>query len=141
MTILFSLFTIVHAYAQTITFYKTQWCVCCQGHIDALKKNGFKVKTVTVENIDDIKEKYKISEEASGCHTIIMGNYIIEGHVPIAAIKKVLKEKPNINGIALPGMPMGTHGMWHNSSKKFEVLQLNKDNSISVYGEFSDDVL
>ena len=93
-----------------ITIYKTQSCGCCEGFISELTKKGFDVKMDVGDNID-IKERYNIPEEMRSCHTSFVNGYFIEGHVPIEAINKLIEEHPEIDGIALPGMPSGSLGM------------------------------
>ncbi len=94
-----------------VTMYKSPNCGCCVGHGAELSQNGFNVNTVPTSDMDSIKEKYNIPLEMRSCHTAIMGDYFVEGHVPIEAINKLLEEKPEVDGIALPRMPSGTPGM------------------------------
>ncbi|MFA4952760.1 MAG: DUF411 domain-containing protein [Candidatus Pacearchaeota archaeon] len=93
-----------------ITIYKTQSCGCCEGFISELTKGGFDVKMNVEDNID-IKGKYNIPEEMRSCHTSFVKGYFVEGHVPLEAINKLIEESPEIDGIALPGMPSGSLGM------------------------------
>ena len=79
-----------------------------------------------------IKEKYNIPIEMQSCHTTILDKYFIEGHVPIEAINKLLKEKPDIDGIALPGMPIGTPGMPGKKEEPYIIYQL-VDGESSVF--------
>jgi len=96
---------------QKAIVYKSPTCGCCGGYADELKKQGFEVTIVPTEDMDSIKSKYGIPADKQSCHTIAMGNYFIEGHVPMKAVEKLLKETPDIEGIGLPGMPSGTIGM------------------------------
>jgi len=91
--------------------YKSPNCGCCVKHVSYLKENGFDVDIVLVDDMESIKQKYEIPPEMESCHTTIVGNYFIEGHVPIEAIDKLLLEQSDIDGIALPGMPSGSPGM------------------------------
>lgn len=91
--------------------YKNPQCECCTGHAAYLEQNGFKVKVVPTETLGSIKRMAGIPDELEGCHTIMVDGYVVEGHVPAAAIKKLLAEKPKIKGIALAGMPTGSPGM------------------------------
>ncbi|MDO8565598.1 MAG: DUF411 domain-containing protein [Candidatus Moranbacteria bacterium] len=95
------------------TVYKEATCGCCLGYVAELKKQGFTVdvKSLGDEDMTAVKERYGISEDKQSCHTTIIGDYFIEGHVPIEAVEKLLIEKPKIAGIGLPGMPLGTPGM------------------------------
>ena len=94
-----------------ITVFYSPTCGCCKEYIAYLKKSRFDVDAKITNDTMYIKEKYQIPSEIEACHTAVIGNYFIEGHVPLEAIEKLLKEKPEIEGIALPGMPQGAPGM------------------------------
>lgn len=94
-----------------ITVFKSASCGCCDGYITYLKKAGLQVETIVIQDMNSIKEKYGIPSSMQSCHTSVVGNYFIEGHVPIEAVIKLLEDKPDIDGIALPGMPSGAPGM------------------------------
>lgn len=94
-----------------VVVYKSPYCGCCVEHIAYMRENGFKVKVEEVDDLSSIKKKYGIPGNMESCHTTIVGDYFIEGHIPIEAINKLLSEKPEINGISLPGMPSGSPGM------------------------------
>ena len=81
-------------------------------------------------SLDLIKKKHNIPGEMQSCHTSVVGKYFIEGHVPIEAINKLLKDQPDIDGIVLPGMPMGTPGMPGNKEAPYVIYQL-------IDGEYS----
>ena len=94
-----------------VEVFKSPSCGCCRGYIAALENDGFQVKSVDMIDLNTVKNKYNIPTVMQSCHTTIIGRYFIEGHVPIEAVKKLLQEQPDIDGIALPGMPVGTPGM------------------------------
>jgi len=94
-----------------ITVYKTQYCGCCVGYTSELERNNFNVKTVEKNDITYIKDEHQIPSNLRSCHTAVIEGYFIEGHVPIEAIQKLLDERPDVDGIALGGMPSGTPGM------------------------------
>lgn len=106
------------------TVYKSPTCGCCGEYILYLKKQGFEVKTENKTDMNAIKVEYGISENMQSCHTTVMGDYVIEGHVPIEAIRKLVTEKPDIDGIALPGMPQGSPGMPGTKEGEFEIFGL-----------------
>lgn len=93
-----------------VTLYKSPNCGCCVKYVEYLKKNGFTVKSIDQGDMDSIKKRYGTSRVAS-CHTALINGYVVEGHVPVGAINKMLKEKPAIVGISAPGMPMNSPGM------------------------------
>ena len=108
---------------QKAIVYKSPSCGCCIGYADELKKQGFDVEIISTNNINSIKSKYGIPADKQSCHTIAIGNYFIEGHVPMKAVEKLLKESPNIDGIGLPRMPSGTPGMPGPKRAPYEVYQ------------------
>lgn len=93
------------------TVYKSPFCGCCEGYIDAMRKEGYDARGINVDDLDAIKAKYGVPDDMASCHTIEIDGYFIEGHVPFAAVTKLLSERPDIDGIAAPGMPGGTPGM------------------------------
>lgn len=96
--------------ATAVTVYKSPTCGCCEKYVDYLRENGFAVKAVSGSNMDAVKKRHGVSHAAS-CHTALVDGYVVEGHVPAGAIRKLLKEKPAITGISAPGMPMNSPGM------------------------------
>ena len=96
---------------QEVVSYRTASCGCCKKWVNYLQRNGLKVVDNVIENVSEIKKKYNIPNNLRSCHSAKLGNYIIEGHVPIKSIKKLIEEKPSISGIAVPGMPHGSPGM------------------------------
>ena len=109
---------------QDVEVFKTPSCGCCYGYVLFLEKEKFKVKQTDMRSLHSIKQKYNIPVEMQSCHTTIMGRYFIEGHVPIEALNKLLKEQPDIDGIALPGMPVGTPGMPGDKDGPYVIYQL-----------------
>jgi hypothetical protein len=91
--------------------YKNPGCICCDRYANYLRANGFDVTVVEHPNMTLIKQKYGAREDLEGCHSTVIGKYVVEGHVPVAPIKRLLDEKPDIKGISLPGMPEGSPGM------------------------------
>ena len=115
-----------------VEVFKTPSCGCCYGYVLFLEKEKFKVKQTDMRSLHLIKKKYNIPLEMQSCHTTILGKYFIEGHVPIEAINRLLKEKPDIDGIALPGMPIGTPGMPGEKEEPYIIYQL-VDGKSSVF--------
>ena len=97
---------------QKITVFYSPDCSCCVQYLSYLRRNGFEVlEEKDMAKRMDILEKYQIPQGMTACHTSIIGDYFVEGHVPAEIIKKLLEDKPEIDGIALPGMPQGSPGM------------------------------
>ena len=116
----------------SVEVFKTPSCGCCYGYVLFLKKEQFNVKETDMRSLHSIKQKYNIPLEMQSCHTTIIGKYFIEGHVPLEAVNKLLKEQPDIDGIALPGMPIGTPGMPGKKEEPFVVYQLI-DGKFSIF--------
>lgn len=110
------------------TLYKNPSCACCDAYADYLRSNGFKVTVVEHPNMSQIKQKYGVRKNLEGCHTTVIGGYIVEGHVPVTPIKRLLAEKPAIKGISLPDMPQGSPGMTGDKEGPFEILSITGDN-------------
>ena len=117
---------------QTVEVFKTPSCGCCYGYVLFLEKEQFNVKETDMRSLHSIKQKYNIPLEMQSCHTTIIGKYFIEGHVPLEAIIKLLKEQPDIDGIALPGMPIGTPGMPGKKEEPYIIYQLI-DGKFSIF--------
>jgi len=107
-----------------ITVYASPDCGCCHEYIPYLEDNGFTVETVSITDVTGTKADLGIPEEAWSCHTAVIGDYVVEGHVPVEAIDKLLAERPRIDGIALPGMPPGSPGMGGEKTEPFQIVAI-----------------
>ena len=123
---------ITKASKYNVEVFKTPSCGCCYGYVLFLEEEKFAVKQTDMRSLHTVKKKYNIPLEMQSCHTSILGKYFIEGHVPLEAINKLLKEQPDIDGIALPGMPIGTPGMPGEKEEPFIIYQL-VDGKSSVF--------
>ena len=104
--------------------------------MDHLRANGFRVKTVAVEDTAATRKRLGIPEKLGGCHTAEIGGYAIEGHVPAREIKRLLAEKPQAAGLAVPGMPAGSPGMESNRPQPYEVLLVDKNGNHRIYARY-----
>lgn len=112
-------------------------CGCCGKWVEHLKSSGFNVVDKLVEDVQSIKAKNGVTPEIASCHTALVGGYVVEGHVPVKDIKKMLADKPKIVGIAVPGMPVGTPGMEMGSKKDaYQVIGFDKDHKTHVFSEY-----
>jgi hypothetical protein len=102
-----------------------------------LQKNGFKVekKVLFGKNFTDLKRAHGVPERLFACHTALIGGYVIEGHVPADLIQKLLKEKPPVSGLAVPGMPIGSPGMEGGKPEPYEVFTFDKNGRTTVYAK------
>ena len=118
-----------------IKVYKDANCGCCKEWVKHLEANGFKVETMDMPDLSAVKEKYAVKPEIQACHTAIVGGYAIEGHVPADLIKQMLKEKPAIAGLAVPGMPQGSPGMDGTTKERYNVLTFDRAGRTTVYAQ------
>lgn len=99
------------AITQTVAVFRSPTCGCCGAWIDHLKAAGFQVQDTLTDDLAAVKRQHNIPDELATCHTAIVGDYLIEGHVPAAEIQRLLAEQPQVAGLAVPGMPIGSPGM------------------------------
>ena len=119
---------------QVITVHKDPNCDCCTGWVAHLEANGFKTKVMNTATIEKVKARLGVPQDLGACHTGELAGYVIEGHVPAAAIKRLLAEKPKATGLAVPGMPGGSPGMG-GDPEPYDVVLFGKAGR-SVYGRF-----
>lgn len=117
------------------TMYKRPYCACCDGHADHLRAHGYSVKVVHTGDLPAVKKQHGVPIHLEGCHTIVVGGYVVEGHVPAPVIDRLLKERPDIIGISLPGMPEGSPGMSGVKSAPFEIFEISREGA-SVYARY-----
>lgn len=111
------------------TIYKSITCGCCRVFADYLERYGIKVQRKDLPELSSVKSEYGIPQSLQSCHTTVIDDYVVEGHIPAEAIAKLLKERPQIKGIAMPGMPSGSPGM-PGPKEPFVIYELDgKDNS------------
>ncbi len=109
------------------TLYKNPQCGCCEGYADYLRENGFEVEVKPTNDLTRISREAGVPENFQGCHTTFIDGYVVDGHVPVNAVRKLLSERPEIAGIALPGMPLGSPGMGGEKTGPFEIYAVTKD--------------
>ena len=127
-----------------VVSYRTASCGCCKKWINHLRGNGLEVVDNIFEDISVIKNQYQVPNNLRSCHSAQIANYTIEGHVPIESINKLFREKPNINGIAVPGMPLGSPGMEMHSHvihshnyENYKVFSFSKTGKTKIFDEIS----
>ncbi len=109
------------------TLYTNPQCSCCEGYAQYLEKNGFKIDVKPTTDLAEISQKAGVPEDLEGCHTMFVGGYVVDGHVPVDVIRKLLAEKPAIAGITLPGMPSGSPGMSGPKTETWTIYAVTKD--------------
>ena len=127
-----------------VVSYRSASCGCCKKWINHLRDNGLEVVDNIVENVSVIKNQYQIPNNLRSCHSAQIANYTIEGHVPIKSINKLFREKPNIKGIAVPGMPLGSPGMEMHSHEShshdyenYKVFSFSKTGKTKIFDKIS----
>ena len=118
-----------------IMVYKSPTCGCCTKWVSHLEENGFEVETTDLNDLRLIKSMSGIKPEQASCHTAKVGDYVIEGHVPAADIKRLLTERPDARGLTVPGMPKGSPGMEAPQPSHYQVLLLGKDGSTELFAQ------
>lgn len=114
--------------SQTVEVYKSPTCGCCTLWVDHMRANGFNVVVRDVRDVMPYRDRYGVPDGMSSCHTALVGGYVVEGHVPAADVKRLLREKPKATGIAVPGMVQGSPGMEQGmGSDRYNVLLFTKN--------------
>lgn len=137
--VVISLFINSQVMASEIYVYKNPHCGCCNKWISYLKEQGYTVKTENISMLPAMKEAVGITSELESCHTAVVDGYVVEGHVPAEDIKRLLVERPDIKGLTVPGMPIGSPGMEDGDTKeRYDVIAIKKDGSTYVYSTHND---
>ncbi|HEX2092963.1 MAG TPA: DUF411 domain-containing protein [Longimicrobiaceae bacterium] len=116
-----------------VTVYKTPSCGCCRKWVDHLRSHGFRVTSHDMADVQPIKRRHGVPGSAASCHTALVGGYVVEGHVPADVIQKLLRERPRVAGVAVPGMPMGSPGMEGPYSERYDVVSFDRSGKTAVY--------
>ncbi len=120
----------------TITVYKSPTCGCCGKWIDHAESYGFTVVTrdISWEELDRMSDEHHVPRTLRSCHLSLVEGYVVEGHVPADVIRKLLRERPAVAGIAVPGMPIGSPGMEQGSRREpYSVVAFTASGGMSVY--------
>ncbi len=124
--------------ASEITVFRSPTCGCCGQWIEHAKAAGFQVKDEVTEDMDAIKQRYGVPQSLISCHTTVVGDYVVEGHIPAEDVQKLLTEKPDIAGIAVPGMPIGSPGMESGDyTEPYTVFSFTESGEIDAFAEHS----
>ncbi len=120
--------TAAHAEEPTkAILYKAPQCGCCETYAAYLRENGFDVTVRPTHQLANISRKAGVPSELEGCHTMFVDSYVVDGHVPVAVIRKLLADRPAIAGITLPGMPTGSPGMSGTKTEPFVIYAVPRD--------------
>ncbi len=113
--------------------YSSPTCGCCHNYVDILNDNGFDVFQKRTNDYMDIKYENDIPVDHQSCHTMIVGDYFVEGHIPISSIMKMLEDSPEIDGIALAGMPSGSPGMDGEKTETWDIYSIFDGVATSIF--------
>lgn len=120
----------------TISVYKSPTCGCCSAWIEHLEQNGFQVNAFNSDRMGEVKRALGVAPKHASCHTAKIDGYIIEGHVPATEIRRLLKERPAMAGLSVPGMPMGSPGMDGPRKDPYQVLLFDRNGNSRVYADY-----
>ena len=119
--------------ADIVTMYKSPACGCCSKWADHLRQRGYEVQTLEVRDLERVKIANGVPLGLASCHTALIEGYVIEGHVPVADIDRLLRERPAFAGLAVPGMPIGSPGMEGPNPEPYDVLSFDATGPLSVF--------
>ncbi|RMD62836.1 MAG: DUF411 domain-containing protein [Alphaproteobacteria bacterium] len=115
-----------NAAAEEVTLYKNPQCGCCENYADYLRDNGFTVTVKPTHELVPMSREAGIPDDFQGCHLAFIENYVVSGHVPVDTVNRLLTERPDIKGVTLPGMPMGSPGMNGVKRQPFTVYEIGE---------------
>jgi hypothetical protein len=113
--------------------YKDPQCGCCEEYAAYLRHSGYEVEVVPTHDLALMKREHGVPASLEGCHTTLVEGYVVEGHVPVTTLDRLLAEKPPIKGISLPGMPAGSPGMTGAKAGPFTIYAIGPDGAGRVY--------
>ena len=121
--------------APVVQVYKSPTCGCCASWVKHMQAAGFVTKVTEIEDVSPIKTKNGVPGRAQSCHTAIVDGYVLEGHVPAADVQRLLKDRPAVLGLAVPGMPIGSPGMEvpNVKAQAYQVMSFDKQGALKVF--------
>ena len=120
-----------------VTVYRDPSCHCCGRWMNHLTAEGFHLTEIEMDDLASLKQQYGVPEDQTSCHTAVMNGYVLEGHVPVAEIERLIAERPEIAGITVPGMPVGTPGMEDGDRRdSFTVFSFDKQGKIEPFQQY-----
>jgi hypothetical protein len=116
-----------------VQVWRTPTCGCCGAWVGHLETNGMRVEVKMQDDLSPIKAKHGVPRSLEACHTAVVGGYVVEGHVPAEDVKRLLRERPPVAGLVVPGMPAGSPGMDGPVSEPYATLALAADGTTRVF--------
>jgi hypothetical protein len=121
------------AQAQVITVHMSPYCGCCGNWVEHLQRSGFTIEKRMVEDLTPVRTRYGVPADLASCHTAVVGDYVVEGHVPAADIRRLLEKRPLARGLAVPGMPASAPGMETAGDEPYAVLLFEESGAAKVF--------
>src|SRR5947208_11653044 len=113
--------------------YKDPACGCCKKWVQHVEAAGFRVAVRDTADLDAVTARYAVPKNLTACHTAVAAGYVFEGHVPADVIERLLKERPAVVGLAVPGMPAGSPGMDSPTPAHYDIIAFDRAGKTSVY--------
>ncbi len=110
-----------------VDLYHSPGCTCCEKYAEYLDEKGFDVDVLNTNDMAGVNQEHGVPPKLASCHTMLIGDYVVVGHVPVDVVNRLLSEQPDIRGISLPGMPPGVPGMGGEKREPFTIYTLNGD--------------
>ena len=121
----------------TVTVFKSPSCNCCAEWVTHMREQGFPVEIQSRFNVKPVKRKVGVPSSLAACHTAVVNNYVVEGHVPAKDVKQLLRENPKVRGLSVPGMPVGSPGMERgNRVEPYKVLTFTPAGDTTVFARY-----
>jgi hypothetical protein len=117
-----------------VIVYKRPGCECCKKWIEHLEAAGFRVTAHDTSDLAGVWARFAVPPALTSCHTAVVDGYVVEGHVPVDVIQRLLKERPGLAGVAVPGMPAGSPGMESATPTHYRIFTFAKTGATAVYG-------
>lgn len=117
----------------TVKVYRSPTCGCCGKWVSHLEENGFRVDVEEIDDVTPVKMANAVPGQLASCHTAIVDGYVVEGHVPASDVERLLRERPAVNGLAVPGMPIGSPGMEGPHPERYDVLTFDSKGKTEVF--------
>ncbi len=134
-----AMFVATPLHAAAMTVYKTATCGCCSAWVEHVRQAGFDVEAIDVERarLIEYKREAGLDQRLASCHTARIDGYVIEGHVPAADIRRLLEERPDVAGLAVPGMPVGSPGMEYGDRvDPYRVIAFDEQGGMRIFAEY-----
>ena len=117
-----------------MTAYKTPWCGCCDGWVAHMRAAGWTVEVIELEDLAPVRARHGVPDRLAGCHTAVVGDYAIEGHVPASDVAKLVRDRPAAVALSAPGMPAGSPGMEAAGREPYVTLLIDRQGRTTVFG-------